>query len=136
MAPNMLTAFGRGDCTLHGVHTAMENILVVLDGFDSQTQAAKPQFLWADGCNAVRPTIRSAGVRMVATRASLPDGNWHTVLRELVNAGSTARLVVCSPKPDAALEKQALACGADFAVCELTNNPAISLQTSRSAQAA
>jgi|GEM_PF-4884985 len=114
----------------------MENILVVLDGFDAQTQAAKPQFFWAESCNAVRPTIRAAKVRMVATRPSLPDGNWYTVLRELVNAGSTARLIVCSPKPDDALERQALACGADFAVCELAGSAAVAQQTARSAQAA
>ncbi len=114
----------------------MHNILVIFDGFDAQTQAAQPQFLWADGCNAARSAIRSAHVRMVATRASLPDGNWHTVLRELVNAGSTATLVVCSPKPDEALERQALACGADFAVCELANNPIASRQPSREAQTA
>lgn len=99
----------------------MENVLVVLDGFDAQTQAAQPRFLWGAGCDAVRRAVHSANVRLVATRASLPDGNWYTVLRELVNAGSTARLVVCSPQPDEALQRQAEACGADFAVCELSD---------------
>jgi DNA-binding NarL/FixJ family response regulator len=115
----------------------MDNILVVLDGFDAQTQAAQPRFLWGAGCDAVRRTIRSAKVRLVATRASLPDGNWHTVLRELVNAGSTARLIVCSPQPDEALERQALACGADFAVCELSDQGAAAqAERHTSAQAA
>jgi DNA-binding NarL/FixJ family response regulator len=115
----------------------MDNVLVVLDGFDAQTQAAQPRFLWGPGCGAVRGALRSEGVRLVATRASLPDGNWHTLLRELVNTGSTARLVVCSPKPDAALQRQAEACGADFAVCELSDQgEAARRERGASAQAA
>lgn len=114
----------------------MDNVLVVLDGFDPQTQAATPQFLWTDNCDGVRRTVRKARVRLVATRPSLPDGNWYTVLRELVNAGSTARLIVCSPEPDATLERNALACGADFAVCHLQDQTAAVEQDRPSAQAA
>ena len=97
----------------------MDNVLVILDGYDTQTREPQPQFRWADGCNAARRMFRSAKVRLVATRASLPDGNWYTLLRDLVNEGSSARLVVCSPTPDEALRQRALACGADFAVCDL-----------------
>ncbi len=114
----------------------MENVLVVVDGFDAQTQEASPELLWMDGCQGVRRALRACRVRMVATPVSLPDGNWYTLLRELVNAGSTASLIVCSPNPDEALRRHAVSCGADFAICELRPEKSVAAQRHDRPQAA
>jgi hypothetical protein len=71
----------------------------------------------AGSCRALRHLLdRRPSVKLVITEATLPDGNWCTVLKELIGRGSVAKVIVCSRRPNPALRQEALQRGASYAV--------------------
>ena len=67
------------------------------------------EFLATITCRQARQLLRAdAPIDVVITDTSLPDGNWSDVLREVVDSGSQANVVVNAIAPDAVLWSEVL----------------------------
>ena len=75
---------------------------------------------------------RHSNVKVVLTAATLPDGNWLTVLREVVRSGVRAELVVLATAADIDFRLRATAYGAFDVVeeAELAEHWDVILQSS------
>jgi hypothetical protein len=97
-----------------------QTVVIVETGLPTKKHSAersRSKARIAGSCRALCQLLdRRPSVKLVITEATLPDGNWRTVLKEIIGRGSVAKLIVCSRRPDAALRQEALQRGASYAV--------------------
>lgn len=63
-------------------------------------------------CRDARRVWQREPQDIVITDVSLPDGNWCDIVKQLVDTGSRAAVVVCSPRADATLWSEVIWRGA------------------------
>jgi hypothetical protein len=93
-------------------------VIIVENGLSAKRGSARSRSgaRIAGSCRVLRQLLDKLLVNLVITEATLQDGNWCTVLRELAVRGSFAKVIVCSRQPNEMLRREALQRGASYAV--------------------
>ena len=83
------------------------------DALKAELAEAQVRVIEARGCAEARAILREEGpFEAVITDTRLPDGNWYSILNDLVTSDRQANLIVCSNRDDESFRRRVVDYGA------------------------
>ncbi len=90
----------------------------------------------ASNCRQARQALADNGFQIILTEVSLEDGNWCTVLREIVEHGVRAAVLVCAPRLGERLWSEVVSRGGYYALSPVEDTRSVTSVIEQILQAA